>query len=280
MRTKLNRITEIVKNEKKVKIGNLMYLFGSAENLAECFYEIKQDSASGVDSVSWQEYEKNLETNLGSLIERMKKWQYRPQAVRRTYIEKENGKLRAIGIPATEDKVIQQGMRKILEAIYEPKFYNNSYGFRKGKNCHQALKTLNDIIQFRPVNYIIDADIKGYFDNVDQKWLIKFLEHTIIDKSLMRLIVRILRSGIMDEGVYYKSEQGTPQGGIVSPIFANIYLHYVLDEWLEKAIKSRSRGYVGMVRYADDFVICIENQDEAHTILAELKERFLKFKLE
>jgi group II intron reverse transcriptase/maturase len=258
----------------------VIYLLGKEENLVECFNGLKKDSSYGVDAVSWKEYERNLKENLSSLITRMKNWQYKPQPVRRTYIEKSNGKLRALGIPTTEDKIIEQGVRQILDAIYEPIFLECSYGFRNGKSCHKALKTLNDMIQFKPVNYIIDADIKGFFDNVDQKWLVKFLEHNISDKELIRLIVRMLKSGVMEDGAYQPSEKGTPQGGIVSPILANIYLHYVLDLWIEKAVKKQSRGYVGMVRYADDFIICVEDEEESQRIVEMLKERFAKFKLE
>lgn len=280
MKTKLNRITEMVKRDKDVKVNNVMYLLGEVKNLVECFHELKRDKAPGVDGVTTKGYEGNLVSNLEALIARMKKWQYRPQPVRRTYIEKANGTQRPLGIPAVEDKVLQQGMRKILEAVYEPEFLECSYGFRVGRNSHQALNAVNEMIMRERVNYIIDADIKGFFDTVDQQWLIKFVGHRISDKSLLRLLVRMLKSGVMEEGKVIASDTGTPQGGIVSPLLANIYLHFVLDLWVNRAVTKSTRGYVGMVRYADDFVIGVEHEDDAGMILNALRERFKKFGLE
>jgi RNA-directed DNA polymerase len=279
MKTELTRITEMVKRDKEVKVNNVMYLLGEVKNLVECFQELKRDRAPGVDGVTTKEYEGNLVPNLEALTARMKKWQYRPQPVRRTYIEKANGKRRPLGIPAVEDKVLQQGMRKILEAVYEPEFLECSYGFRVGRNCHQALDAVDKMVMREPVNYIIDADIKGFFDTVDQQWLIKFVGHRISDKSLLRLLVRMLKSGVMEEGKVRETDRGTPQGGIMSPLLANIYLHFVLDLWMNRAVIKGTRGYVGIVRYADDFVIGVEHAGDAEKILNALRERFKKFGL-
>lgn len=280
MKTKLNCITEMVKRGKELKVNNVMYLLGDVKNLTECFSELKRGKAPGVDEMTVEEYEKNLLPNLEALIARMKKWQYRPQPVRRVYIEKANGKLRPLGIPAVEDKVLQQGMKTILGAVYEPEFLECSYGFRAGKNCHQALGAVNKMIMGEGVNFIIDADIKGFFDAVDQQWLIKFVGHRVSDKSLLRLLMRMLKSGVMEEGKVSATETGTPQGGIVSPLLANIYLHYVLDLWMNRVASKGARGYVGLVRYADDFVIGVEHEDDAVKILNLLRERFEKFGLE
>jgi group II intron reverse transcriptase/maturase len=210
----------------------------------------------------------------------MKNQSYIPKPARRTYITKANGKQRPLGIPAIEDKIVQRGIAQILGAIYENDFMDFSYGFRPHRSCHQALKSLNQIIMTRPINHILDADIKGFFDHVDHEWMMKFLEVRIGDPNLLRLIKRFLKNGYMEAGRLFATDEGTPQGGIVSPILANIYLHYALDLWMEKVVKPQSRGVVEIVRYADDFVICVQYKDDAVKILEGLKARLGKFKLE
>jgi group II intron reverse transcriptase/maturase len=279
MQTKLDLLSDIARRRKDVRIENVACLLNE-ENLKECFGLLKKGKATGVDGVTLEEYEVNLDENLRGLVERMKRQAYKPQPVRRTYIPKANGKMRPLGIPAIEDKIVQKGMTRILEAVYEADFLDCSYGFRPNRSPHQALKQLDKIIMTQPINHIIDADIKGFFDHVDHGWMRKFLEHRISDTNFDRLIYRFLRNGYMEEGKEYDVEKGTPQGGIISPVLANIYLHYVLDLWLEKVIKSESRGTVEMVRYADDFVICVQYKDDAEKILEKLKERLGKFGLE
>jgi len=280
MKTELHRIMKLARAKKEEKVINVLHLLGNEQNLAECFHELKRGKASGVDGVTTEEYEADLEENLRGLIQRMKTWSYRPQPVQRVYIEKENGKKRALGIPTIEDKVVQMGIKEILEAVYEPEFLGCSYGFREGRGCHHALKALDKMIRYENVNYVIDADIRGFFDNVSHEWLVRFIEHRVGDKGLIRLIRRVLRSGVMEEGKFHAEETGTPQGGVVSPTFANIYLHYALDLWVEKIVKRRCNGYVGIVRYADDFVICVEKEEEAKKILGVLRKRLAKFGLE
>lgn len=279
MQTKLNLITEIIRRDRKCKINNAAYLL-NVENLKECFSMLKRGKAAGIDGIEMEEYEKDITAKLENLVERMKRQAYKPQPVRRTYIPKSNGKQRPLGIPTIEDKVVQMGVSRILGAIYEVDFLDFSYGFRSGRNCHQALDRLDKIIMTKPINHVIDADIKGFFENVDHEWMKKFLEHRISDPNLLRIIARFLRNGYMEEGNKYESERGTPQGGVISPILANIYLHYVLDLWIEKVIKPGCRGVVEIVRYCDDFIICVEYKEEAQRILYMLKARLGKFKLE
>lgn len=240
----------------------------------------QKGKATGVDQITKEEYGENLEENLDNLISKMKTFSYRPQAVRRTYIPKANGKLRALGIPAYEDKLVQGAMAEVLNKVYEPRFLECSKGFRLQRSCHQAIAEIDKIIMTKKVGYILDADIKGFFDNVDHKWLIKFLENDIEDKNFIRYIVRFLKSGIMEELKYYESDKGTPQGGLISPILANVYLHYVLDLWFEKAIKPRLKGEAYLVRYADDFIIMFQYENEANKVHEVLKKRLEKFGLE
>ena len=279
MQTKLNLISECAKRDEKGCLDNLAHLL-SEENLGQCFGMLKKGKAAGVDGTSVEEYGKNLDSNLKQLVKRMKAQSYRPQPVRRTYIAKANGKLRPLGIPAVEDKIVQRGIARVLEAIYEVDFLDFSYGFRPHRSCHQALKRLDQVIMTQPINHIIDADIKGFFDCVNHDWLMKFLGVRITDSNFLRLIKRFLKNGYMEEGKLHPSDEGTPQGGVVSPILANVYLHYALDLWMEKVVKPECRGAVEIVRYADDFVICVQYKDEAVKILAALKERLAKFNLE
>jgi RNA-directed DNA polymerase len=279
MQTELDHISDKAKRDGSCRITNVAYLLNE-ENLKECFGQLKKGKAAGTDGVTLEEYGQSLGENLRGLVERMKRQAYKPQPVRRSYIPKANGKMRPLGIPAIEDKIVQKGMTRILEAVYEADFQDCSYGFRPNRGCHQALNRLDKIIMTQPINHIIDADIKGFFDHVDHGWLVKFLEHRISDPNFLRLVSRFLRNGYMEEGKVFNVEEGTPQGGVISPVLANIYLHYVLDLWVERVVKAGCRGVVEMVRYADDFVICVQYKDEAESILKELKERLAKFSLE
>lgn len=236
--------------------------------------------ASGIDGVTKDEYETNLEANATGLIERMKKFSYKPLPVRRTYIPKGNGKKRPLGIPAYEDRLVQGAMAGILEEIYEERFVGCSYGFRPKRSCHDVVRVVNRTIMTKRVNYVLEADIKGFFDNVDHEWLMKFLEHDIEDRNFLRYVKRFLIAGVMEEGKYQDSERGTPQGGLISPVLANVYLHYVLDLWYEKHLKKVLKGEVYYVRYADDFLLLFQHENEARAVMEQLKSRLKKFGLE
>ena len=236
--------------------------------------------ASGIDKMTKEQYDKNLEENLENLINRMKKFSYKPLPVKRTYIPKLNGKLRPLGIPAYEDKLVQGVIANILNEIYECKFLDCSYGFRPNRNCHQAIREINQRIMINKVNYILDADIKGFFDNVNHEMLMKFLANDIGDKNLLRYINRFLISGYVEEFKFYETDKGTPQGGLISPVLANVYLHYVLDLWIEQAVKTKLRGEIYLVRYADDFIIMFQYENEAKLVYQELIKRLAKFGLE
>ena len=279
MQTKLNLITNLARKDRKLKFNNLIHLI-NANNLKQCFRELKKNKATGVDGVTVEKYGLELDKNVDLLMERMKKWKYRPQPVRRVYIEKSDGKQRPLGIPSVEDKMVQMCIKKILEAIFEVDFLNISYGFRVGRSCHQALDRVDKIIMQRPVNYVIDADIKGFFDNVDHKLMRSCLEQRISDKFFLRLMVRMLKNGVFEEGRFMEPEKGTPQGAVLSPILSNIYLHYAVDIWLNRDIKRDTNGYVEIVRYCDDFVIMVENKEDSKRIMGELSERLSKCSLE
>lgn len=276
--TKLERITKSARENPRYRFTSLAHLLNE-DYLAHCYAELKKNKASGADGVSVEEYGKNLAENLHGLVERMKRMQYRPQAVRRVYIPKENGKMRPLGIPAVEDKIVQLGMTRVLEAIFEPRFLDSSYGYRRDRGCHQALDAVSRAIAAKPVSYIVDADIKGFFDTVDHKWMMECLRQKVADRNFLRLIGRFLRSGIIEEGKYYETEQGTPQGGILSPILSNIYLHYVLDLWIERKMKQECTGYLEGVRYCDDFLIFVQRKSDGEKVMIALRERLAKFGL-
>lgn len=266
--------------EKHNKVQTIMHYVNKESLIME---HIKQTSgkAMGIDGVNKETYGEQLEENIDNLLARMKNFSYKPQAVRRTYIPKAGSdKLRPLGIPSYEDKLVQGVMRKILDQIYENKFYDFSYGFREGKSCHDAIREVNQIIMTKRINFIVDADIKGFFDNVDHEWLIKFLEHDIQDKNFLRYTKRFLKAGIIEDMKFYESDKGTPQGGLISPVCANVYLHYVLDMWFDIVVKKHCKGDAYIVRYADDFVCFFQYKKEAESFYKSLAGRLKKFGLE
>jgi group II intron reverse transcriptase/maturase len=276
--TKLESLTLRAREDPKCKFTSLAHLL-SEEFLKECFWELKRDKASGIDGVTVEEYGVNLEENLKDLVGRLKAKRYRPQPVRRVYIPKPDGRKRGLGILTVEDKIVEMGIKKIVEAIFEVDFMDVSFGFRPNRSCHDALDVLDKAIMTRVVNYVVDMDIEKFFDTIDHGWLMRCLRERIIDTSLLRLIVRFLKAGVMEEGKYKEVDRGTSQGGIISPILANIYLHYVLDLWFEKVVKRQLKGYAQLIRYGDDFIVCFQRGDEARAFEEMLRQRLGKFGL-
>ena len=280
METKLLRIAELAKSDPKMKFTSLAHLL-NVQSLIQCHHELPNNKATGVNGTTKEQYAESLEENIMDLTSRLKSKSYRPVPVRRMYIPKLNSnKRRPLGIPEHEDKIVQKGIAKVLNAIYENDFLDCSFGFRPNRNCHDALKILNFYVEKRLVSYVVDVDIKGFFDNVDHKWMMEFLKHRITDPNLLRIISRFLKGGYMEEGRRYKTDKGTPQGGVISPILANVYLHYVLDLWFEKVVRKQCEGQAYIVRYADDFVCCFQHKREALQFYESLKLRLKKFNLE
>lgn len=278
MSNEIIRISNIARKYRQ--IDTVMYAINE-ENLKRSAIKMAGNKAVGIDKVTKKEYIEKLNSNIKDLIQRMKRMSYKPKAIRRTYIPKPGSdKKRPLGIPAFEDKIVQDLMSQILEAIYEPMFKEFSYGFRPRRSCHQAIAYLDKVLHREKVNYVVDLDIKGFFDNIDHEWLIKFIEYRIRDRVYIRYIKRFLKSGILEQGKLISAEKGTPQGGIISPILGNIYLHFVLDDWFEKVVERQTKGYAGMVRYADDSVACFQYKEEAEKYLRSVKKRLAKFGLE
>lgn len=261
------------------RMENLMHHV-NVQALYEEHRKQSRKKATGIDGVTKDEYDANVFENLNDLVERMKQFSYRPLAVRRTYIPKANGQLRPLGIPAYEDKLVQGVMAKLLDEVYEPRFLECSYGFRKRKNCHDVVRYINQTVMTKKVGYVLEADIKGFFDNVNHEWLMRFLEFDIADRRFLRYVKRFLRAGVMEDGAYLESDRGTPQGGLISPVLANVYLHYVLDTWFEYEIKPRLHGEAYYVRYADDFLIMFQYENEAKAVMNVLPKRLGRFSLE
>lgn len=276
---KLKLISEKAKQDKKMKFTSLMHLINE-DSLAQCYKELKKDKACGVDGVTVEEYGQKLEENLKSLVDRMKSKSYRPQPVRRVYIPKPGkDEKRPLGIPSVEDKLVQIMAKKIVEAIYEQDFLESSYGYRPGRSTHTAINRLDKVVMTTPIKAIVEVDIKKFFDEVKHYWLIRGVEERVSDPNFLWLIRRFLKAGIMEEGKYTPSEIGTPQGGVISPVLANIYLHYALDQWFEVKIKGSAKGYAELIRYADDAVAAFEHKEDAERFMKELEERLNKFGL-
>lgn len=276
--TRLDRISQRAKAHPEEVFNNLFSLL-NYELLWYAFRRLNRGKAPGIDHVRVEDYEANLEANLRDLLDRLHRGSYRPQPSLRKNIPKGNGKTRPLGIACVEDKLVQRAVVMILEQIYEVDFFDTSYGYRPGKSCHEALATLGGIIATRKVNWVSDADIKGFFDNVCHERLEELLRIRISDPKLLRLIRRFLKAGVMIDGHLHDTEDGVPQGASLSPLLANVYLHYVLDEWFERDVKPRMQGEAYLIRFADDFICCFENESDARRYQTVLPQRLARYSL-
>jgi len=279
METKLARIEEISRNNAKIQFTSLYHLINK-ELLMECHKELDGKKAKGIDGVTKDEYNNELEENLNKLIIKLKNKAYKPLPANRVYIPKGNGKMRPLAISVYEDKIVQMALKKVIEAVYEPRFLECMYGFRPNRSCHDALKRVNRIIEKEKVSYILDADIKGFFNHLQHEWIIEFVKVHIKDPNVLWLINKLLKSGIVEDGEYEETEEGSGQGSLCSPILANIYMHYVLALWFYKIVKPVLRGYGEIIIYADDFICCFQYRNDAENFLRMVKERFSKYGLE
>ena len=275
----LERVRQAAQRDRKQRFTALLHHVYDMERLRTAYHALKREAAPGVDGETWQHYGEALEANLQELAGRLKRGAYRAKPVRRVYIAKADGRQRPLGVPALEDKLVQRAVVEVLNAVYETDFLGFSYGFRPGRSQHHALDALWVALLKKKVNWVLDADIRGFFDTLDHGWLVKFLEHRIADQRLVRLIQKWLRAGVLEDGQRHVSEVGTVQGGSISPLLSNLYLHYVLDLWVQQWRQKQARGEVIVVRFADDFVLGFQHQDDAMRLLAALRERFAQFGL-
>jgi RNA-directed DNA polymerase len=275
----LERVREVAKKDGKVRFTALLHHV-TVELLRESYNGLKKKAAPGVDGVTWREYGEGLEGRLSDLHGRIHRGAYRAQPSRRTFIPKTDGRQRPLGIAALEDKIVQRAVGTVLNQIWEEDFEGFSYGFRPGRSQHDALDALSVGIERKKVNWILDLDVRSFFDKVDHEWLIRFVEHRIADQRMVRLIQKWLKAGVMEEGRWFETEEGTPQGSVISPILANLYLHHVLDLWVVVWRKKIARGEMIVVRYADDAVLGFQYREDAERFLKELQERMRKFGLE
>ena len=277
--SKLPLIAEHARRDKTFKFTSLAHLL-DVEYLRGCYLSLNRNKAVGIDGTRWEDYGVELDDNLKKLVSRLKRKKYKPLPARRVYIPKNEKETRPLGISALENKIVERGITWILESIYEQDFLDCSYGFRPKRSCHQALKRVGKLVMSKPVNHIVEADIKGFFDNVDHDKLLEFIRIRVVDTTLLDLIKKFLKAGYVDDGFLVKPDLGTPQGSIISPMLANIFLHYVLDKWYEEIVKSHVRGFCDLVRYADDFICVVRYADDAERIEQALKNRFNKYGLE
>ena len=281
MTTDLARIGKKARKEPGVVFTSLYHHVTDPDNLLDCYGALEANKASGIDGVIKEEYGQKLKDNLHDLSSRLKRMGYHPQPKRRTYIPKPGSKKgRPLGISNFEDKLVELSVKRVLEPIYEEAFEDSSYGYRPGRSCHTCLDTLGRTIQQKKVHHVVEADIKGFFDNVNHSWMLKFLEHRIGDPRIIRLIDKMLKAGIMEDGLLKASEKGTPQGSILSPLLSNVYLHYVLDLWFSHRFHRQCQGEAYYFRYADDFLACFQYKDEAENFMTRLVDRLKGFHLE
>ncbi len=280
LQSELARIRQMAANGKEAKFTTLWHHVYDIDRLRETFHGLKRNSAKGVDGETWEHYRENVEANLQDLSARLKRGAYRAKPVKRVYIPKPDGRQRPIGIPALEDKIVQSATAGVLTAIYESDFKNFSYGFRPGRSQHDALDTLAVGIEQGRVNWVLDIDLRSFFDTIDHEWMMKFIEHRIADKRVLRHIRKWLSAGVLEDGKIWQAQYGTPQGGSISPLLANIYLHYALDVWADIWRKRTASGDVLIVRFADDAIFGFQYRSDAERFREELEQRLFRFHLE
>src|SRR5712691_2691722 len=278
MSTKIDRLAELAKEEPKRQFYSIAHLI-TPEALYVAFRGLRKKASAGVDGVTYEEYERDAARNIQTLYERLKKGKYQARPLRRVYIPKENGKQRPLSIPALEDKIVQKAMVEILNAIYEQDFLDCSYGFRPGRGQHQALDEVGRVICTRPTGWVLEIDVTAYFDSIVREQLMEMIEKRVRDRSVLRLIRKWIQVGVIEEGRLLVSETGTGQGQTISPLLANIYLHYILDEWFEEVVKPRMKGEAHEIRFADDAILCFEHKEDAEKVKEVLTKRFGKFGL-
>jgi RNA-directed DNA polymerase len=276
----LEQVRQAARRDRKLRFTTLLHHVYHPDALRSAYFALKRDASPGVDGETWRHYGEALESNLLDLSERLKRGAYRAKPVRRAFIPKADGRQRPLGVTALEDKIVQRATVEVLNAIYETDFLGFSYGFRPGRSQHNALDALYTGLLTKKVDWVLDLDIRGFFDAIDHGWLVKFVEHRIADRRVVRLIQKWLNAGVLEDGTRTRSETGTPQGGSASPLLANVYLHYAFDLWAHHWRQRHARGDVIIVRFADDVVVGFQNRADAERFRAELEERFRKFNLE
>ena len=276
----LERVRQAARKDKETRFTALLHHIYNLETLRKAYSSLKKEAAPGVDGETWRHYGETLEDNLQDLSHRLKRGAYRAKPVRRAYIDKNDGRKRPLGVPVLEDKIVQRATVEVLNAIYETDFLDFSYGFRPGRSQHNALDALYTGLLTKKVNWVLDLDIRGFFDALSHEWLVKFIEHRIADRRVVRLIQKWLNAGVLEDGKRIRVEEGTPQGGSASPLLANVYLHYVFDLWVQAWRQKRAHGDVIVVRFADDIVVGFNSKADADQFRAELTERMQKFNLE
>ena len=280
LQSALARIRQAAAADRQQRFTALWHHVYNVHRLREAYFRLKPQAAPGVDGQTWHQYGQALESHLQNLSDRLKRGAYRARPVKRAWIPKADGRRRPIGVPTLEDKIVQRAATTVLQAVYEVDFLGFSYGFRPGRGAHDALDALSVALTRRKVNWILDADIRGFFDAISHDWLVKFVEHRIADRRVIRHVKKWLNAGVLEDGKRTHPEEGTPQGGSISPLLANVYLHYAFDLWAQAWRRRRARGEVIVVRYADDIVLGFQYESDAERFLTALRERFAKFNLE
>ncbi len=276
----LERVREAIRRNRKERLTALYHHVYDIDRLRDSYFALSKEAAAGINGETWRSYGEDLEANLQDLSHRLRRGAYRALPVKRAYVPKLDGQWRPIGVPVVEDKVVQRSACEVLAAVYDGEFFGFSYGFRAGRDQHQALAALRTALLTKKVNWVLDADLRSFFDTLRHDWLVKFIEHRIGDRRMVRLIQKWLRAGVLEDGEHTRREEGTVQGGSISPLLANIYLHYALDLWVQQGRKRRAKGDVIIVRYADDFILGFEHREEAERFQGELRDRMAKFGLE